>query len=129
MSFCEGYGDNEITDELYDSLTEKKNVERLFYNGDNLARILNSIAKSEYMIATRFHAIILGLVYNLKVLPISYSIKTENMLKSLGYWEDIYEFSAFCNSTSDELKKHYLHNVYVDSSKNVQFDWLDKFLA
>ena len=129
MSFCEAYGDNEITDELYDSLTEKKNVERLFYNGDNLARFLNSIAKSEYMIATRFHAIILGLVYNLKVLPISYSIKTKNMLKSLGYWDDIYEFSAFCNSTSDELNKHYLHNVYVDGSKNVQFDWLDKFLA
>lgn len=129
MSFCERYGDNDISDELYDSLTENNNVERIYYNGDNLSEIVNHIAASEYLIGTRFHAIILGLVYNLKVLPISYSIKTENMLKSLGYWDDIYEFSAFCNSTSDELNNHYLHDVYVDSSKNVQFDWLDKFLA
>lgn len=69
------------------------------------------------------------LVYNLKVLPISYSVKTENMLKSLGYWDDIYDFSNFCESTAPELKKHYLHDVYIDSSKNVQFNWLDKFLA
>lgn len=128
MSFCEGYGDNEITDELYDSLTEKNNVKRIYYNGENLSEIVNSIAASEYLIGTRFHAIILGLLYNVNVLPISYSIKTENMLKSLGCWNDIYEFGTFCNSRPEELDNYYLSNIIIDKTKNIQFDWLDSFL-
>lgn len=127
LSFCEKYGDHEISDELYEQIENKNSIEKLYYKGE-LNEIINKIAESEYMIATRFHAIILCLIYNVKVLPVSYSIKTENMLKSLNIWDDIFDFGTFCNTPIEVLRSKYLANIQIDESKNVQFDWLDNYL-
>lgn len=127
LSFCEKYGDNDITDELYNLLEGKNVVEKVYYKGD-IHEIINKIVESEFMLATRFHAIILGLVYKIKVLPVSYSIKTENMLKTYGIWNDVYDFAVFSNSSCQELKQHFISDMIIDKNKNTQFDWLDKFL-
>lgn len=128
LSFCEKYGDNVISDELFDQLQSKQKVNRIYYSG-NLAEITDVIAASEYMIATRFHAIILGLFYDVKILPVSYSIKSENMLKTLGFWRDIYDFERYCNSSLITLKEEFISDYCVNKDNNTQFDYLDKVLS
>lgn len=55
------------------------------YQGTNLEQILHLIAESQYIVATRFHAMILGLVAGKQVLPVIYSNKTRNVLEDLSF--------------------------------------------
>jgi len=127
ISFCSNYGDNEISDELYDLLESKDKVVRLYYTG-NIDECINAISNADTIIATRFHAIVLGLINGLKILPISYSIKSENMLKTLGIWNDTYDYNTYCNLNSDLTLKYTINNYYIDKSNNRQFEYLDKIL-
>ena len=127
LSFCKAYGDNEITDELYNSLSNKVGVEKYFYQG-NLKMFIDLISNAEYMIGTRFHAIILGLLFKQKVLPISYSLKTENMLRTYDLWNSIYDFSKFCSSDTDQLLEHFIEDISFDKNKNLMFSYLDTLL-
>lgn len=127
ISFCDEYGDNLITKELYELLEEKNNVEVLYYRG-NLEKVLNTISRSEIMIGTRFHAIILGMVFNLKVLPISYSVKTENMLKTYNVWNEVYDFRIFCNTKSEDLIRVLIKDFHIDENNNTMFNYVDKLL-
>lgn len=124
LSFCREYRDNEITDVLYDSLDYKESVCKVYYDGD-LEKIIESVASAEYMIGTRFHAIILGLLFKLKVLPVSYSIKTENMLKTYGLWDEVYDFKKFCSTDYKELMNHIIVDYEIDEKKNTMFDYID----
>lgn len=127
ISFCQEYGDNEITKELLGLLGNKENVEVYFYNGD-INRVLNLISESEIMIGTRFHAIVLGLVYNLNVLPVSYSIKTENMLKTYNLWNGLYDFGSFCTSTIRDLTRVIINDYKVDVNHNTMFNYTDSVI-
>ena len=125
LSFCERYGDEVITDELYNLIEDKSKVHKHYYRG-NLNEIIEVIGSSELMIGTRFHAIIIGLVYGLKVLPISYSVKTENTLKSLGRWNKLYDFQEYCYTDINALMNCFIENFAVDKNFNTQFAYLDK---
>lgn len=52
------------------------------YNGEN---ILEEIASSEYIIATRFHSAILASLFNKKMVVYSYNNKTKNYLDSKNF--------------------------------------------
>ncbi len=55
----------------------------LYYNLTN-EEIINKLAQAEYLIAMRFHAIIVGLLSNTKVLAINYDIKVEKIAKEFN---------------------------------------------
>lgn len=127
ISFCKEYGDNEITFSLYDMLENKESVEIYYYDGD-LDKTLDLISRSEFMIGTRFHAIVLGLIYNLKVLPISYSVKTENMLKSYNLWKESFDFGKFCSSDFQSLYDSFIDGFRIDGQRNKMFSYTDVLL-
>lgn len=127
ISFCQKYGDCDITDELYNMLNNKNNVDRLYYHG-NIQECVDIIASSDTMIATRFHAIILALVHKIKLIPISYSIKSENMLKSLDLWKYSYDYNEYCCSSIDIILSNIIDSYNIDITKNTQFEYLDKIL-
>ena len=56
-----------------------------------MEQILELIAESEYMVATRFHAMILGLGAGKKVLPLIYHIKLRNVLADLSFRSTYYD--------------------------------------
>lgn len=86
-SFCEGQGDlaaaEEIRSLLPPGVLETTSV--LNYCGTNADEILGCIAASEYVVATRFHAMILGMVAGKKVLPLIYHVKLRNVLEDLSF--------------------------------------------
>lgn len=83
-SFCRDEGDEDAIVRIIRSMPDQyaSKVETLFYRGD-CKKILKEIATSNYIIGSRFHSIVLGLAMGKDVVPISYSGKTDAMLKDL----------------------------------------------
>jgi colanic acid/amylovoran biosynthesis protein len=86
MSFCKTEGDEHAIHKVLKNIKNKnrKKVKVYKYRG-NINEALKRIKSSEIIIATRFHAMILGFLFEKKVMPISYSNKTVNNLKDFNY--------------------------------------------
>lgn len=87
-SFCRKEGDERAVSEIVKMLGDnipKEKVQTLFYTGKNLYDILQTLASSEYVIASRFHATILGIAAEKPVFPIVYSDKTVRALEDIGF--------------------------------------------
>lgn len=133
MPFC-GYEGDKIASEAIMSQLDtgiKNSIEVFNYDG-NLEEALSLIAKSEIIVGTRFHAVILGLLFGKKVLPFAYSDKTINILKDMdfkGKVVDIRDMEDFDGSTFD------FNSLQVnDVSEQIklaelQFQELDKVLV
>lgn len=86
-SFCKIENDEDTVNEILKQVNDtiKYNVQVINYNGTNVNEIISAIAESELIIASRFHAAILGFAANRPVLPVIYSDKTVNILKDLSF--------------------------------------------
>lgn len=86
MSFCKHEGDEvanyRVLGGLSDDVREKVEIHN--YHGD-LESALWLLSSSEVVIASRFHATILGLIFSKKVLPMAYSDKTIAILKDISF--------------------------------------------
>lgn len=85
VSFCRWEGDENATQKLLERCTaeQKKNIRCLFYDGQNWKQICACISSAACVVATRFHSMVLGLVYGVPTIPISYSNKTVQLLKDM----------------------------------------------
>ena len=104
--FCEGEGDLEAAEEIRSCLQPevRKHVSVVRYCGTNIEQILHLIAASEYVVATRFHAMILGLVAGKKVLPVIYHVKLRNVLKDLSFQGRYCDIWQLPEDTSDIIE-------------------------
>ncbi|MEC5272000.1 polysaccharide pyruvyl transferase family protein [Caldifermentibacillus hisashii] len=133
MSFCEHEGDNEalnnISKLIHEDLSEK--VQLYFYTG-NIDKALYEIAKSKLVIATRFHAMILGWVFSKPVFPIVYSDKMLNVIKDVHFnarytnFRDLDKVEP--SNVHENLKNNTLDITNERKNANAQFEILDKFL-
>lgn len=93
VSFCQEQNDYIAAQKIID-LTDadtRKCISHTIYNG-NISQILQIFAESEVVVATRFHAMILGFLSDSMVYPVIYSNKTRNVLSDIkfkGYSTDI----------------------------------------
>lgn len=123
-SFCQDEGDEEAIQYIYGMFNEneKKYVEKLYYDGTNRNLIINEIASSEIIIATRFHAMILGWVHEKKVLPILYSDKMLNVIKDVnfdGVYIDLRNKKQDYNIANEDIRKlKGVHNLSEESLKH-----------
>lgn len=87
LSFCAFQGDLDAAQRIRQSANLSENetsrVSVHDYRGD-LDALLSEIADSDLIVGTRFHATVLGLTFGVPTLPIAYSAKTTNMLRSIG---------------------------------------------
>lgn len=134
-SFCENENDYISIKKIYNKIdnNRKEKIKILNYTGFNLEEILRSIKQSQYVISSRFHASILGLVYNKPIFPIVYSLKTENMLKDLGFKGNYIKVSEISKIDYKYVKENLDRNIILDTSQikidaEQQFLSLDKFL-
>ncbi len=95
-SFCKMEGDEKAIKRIAAKLHpgSQRNVSYLNYTGDNWREIVDSIMKSEKIIASRFHSMILGMVFGGSILPIAYSEKFKQFL-------DNFCLANYCVSISD----------------------------
>ena len=86
-SFCAEEGDETGIAKLTQAMgcEHDSRVAVLRYDGTNAEEIKRTIAESELVIGTRFHAVILAMAAGRPVLPIVYSDKTQHVLDDLGF--------------------------------------------
>lgn len=107
-AFWERNGDLSAADKIRESLPQQiqKETSIANYCGINLDHILKLVAESEYIVATRFHAMILGLSAKKKVLPIIYNQKLRTVLEDLsfdGAYCDITQLPDDCSKIINEI--------------------------
>lgn len=135
LSFCAFAGDNAAADRILAALPEEvsSKVKNVVYS-NNLNEITNEIETSEYVVATRFHAMILGYISGKKVLPICYSEKMSNVISDLSLSDSIITLDNLSSLTADELIP--LANIVPEEKiseishlATEQFAGFDKFVS
>lgn len=109
-SFWEKNGDLAAAEEIRESLLTHVREHTVIENycGTNLDHILKLVAESEYVVATRFHAMILGLSAKKKVLPLIYNLKTRTVLDDLSFQGAYYEITQLpedCAGVIDRITR------------------------
>lgn len=90
LGFCKAERDGEAIEKVLRNMQHPGQAEVYQYHGD-IDGMLHRINTCEYLVAARFHAMIIGFALKKKVLPVIYSSKQINVLKDLdyqgGYWD------------------------------------------
>lgn len=86
----DSHNDQLINDLVIKNLSadNKINIKTISYDGKNHEDFFNSFSSCGLIIGARFHSIILGIMLKKKVLPIVYSEKTTEFLKTIKYKGD-----------------------------------------
>ena len=85
MSFCSRQGDDEVIEEVLSKLDSPEGVSTFYYAQQGIVKSLEKIKGCKGIVASRYHAMILGFLFDKDVLPVSYSKKMNNVLEDLKY--------------------------------------------
>ena len=132
LGFCRAERDDEAISCVLAKMKYPWQAESFIYNG-KVSAFLERINECETIIASRFHAMIIGFALKKKVLPVIYSSKQLNVLCDLGFTGPI------CNLLKDKITAEQIMEVFdkIPTVKGVealaceskkQFLWLDKIL-
>ena len=134
FSFCSHEGDAEYAKELHGKITAQtgKPVNVEYYEG-NINEFLAAYKQMDAIVGTRFHAIILALLFRQHVVPIAYNIKTLNAMKYLGLDNVSIPLEDLKNADVDALiaqsSRNKLPNLEaVCREAEKQFEKLDEFV-
>ncbi len=127
---------------------DKQEVEKLWLELDNESRlrigcfsyggdyrvITNELKKSEIVVATRFHAMILGYVLGKKVLPICYGDKVTNVINDLHLMFNPVTFETLGKYSAEQLDKKAnsidaARIAELRTNADSQFAALDNYIA
>jgi colanic acid/amylovoran biosynthesis protein len=133
MSFCEYEGDKEAVGEIKQLIPSEYHNQVIEYLYKfNIKEALEVIATSKFIIATRFHAMILGWVYNKPVYPIVYSKKMTNVIEDSNFRGDFIELENIQTLDPEEIYESLQKNVFdvsiLSENAEKQFEKLDEYL-
>ena len=132
MSFCKREGDEEAINSILSKIDSnlKEKIEIYNYH-DNINEALNYLADSRVIVGSRFHANILGLVLEKKIIPIAYSDKTVNTFNDLEFSGKIIDIRHLEDFNFNQLKENLNYEFDITNIKKnaeKQFEKLDKVL-
>jgi len=129
MSFCKYENDEKTIKNLITKLKDYKDRISCYYYNGKIEEALKEIAKCNIIFGSRFHANILGLVFNKTIIPMIYSDKTLNLLKDINFEGSVIDLRNIENINFDNLKLGYKLNVeQLEKSSSGHFKKLDDIL-
>lgn len=134
LSFCEHEGDQEAIEHIIDLLPkELVSRTRTHLYKTNIKEILSVISESSFVVASRFHAMILGWVADKPVFPIAYSNKMINVMQDAGFTGLYTDFKSL-EALQPEQVFNSIHTNGIDVSPQVihaerHFEKLDSHLS
>lgn len=131
FSFCKNEGDQNIIENLKEELN-LSNLHTVFYDG-KIEAFLQIYASMEAMYCTRFHSMILSLIFKQKILPIIYSNKMMDVLTDINYDGpyvkiDNIEKEDFIYLTNAIYNNRYTLPSHIKEESEKAFENLDIFL-
>lgn len=104
VSFCSNEGDSEAVKEIQSGIKKDSqgNVHQYLYDGD-IESCIAVLKESEYILATRFHAMVLGWIVGRPVLPIIYSDKMLNVIEDTGFKGKFMRIQEMDNILMDDV--------------------------
>jgi len=132
FAFCKQEGDVEAINEILSKARRGNKINYIIYDG-NTDEFLEKFNECEYILATRFHAMILGWVLGKKVLPITYSRKMNNVIRDTLFDGFIWNIKENEKYDAEELFEKCINSKQFDVRKYIkesekQFEALDKFI-
>ena len=131
MSFCKSEGDEDAINSILNKINNKENISTYFYDG-NISEALEIINMSSLIVGTRFHANILGLLFNKSIIPIAYSDKTLDVLNDINFKGKIFDIRSMDDFEVHTLEdKDLTYKLDVSTQKKDaerHFEKLDKVL-
>lgn len=130
-SFCKMEGDEDAISRIIQMISDdkKSKVLVLNYEEDNWEEIVREIRRSERVIASRFHAMVLGMVFGKLVLPIAYNQKFHQFLDDFGLSHYAISILELSNKNIGEIDYLLLEDIdEVAGSANKHFIKLDGLL-
>ena len=133
FSFCTAEQDMEAVAEVLAKVHHADRIGVREYSG-NIDEMLGWMNKCETIIATRFHAMILGWSMGKKVVPVIYSTKLLNVINDLAYpgfkWNllggEIPDVDQIVKACDEALPLENIEELARESEK--QFEGLDSFV-
>lgn len=135
IGFCEIEGDKKAIKRVINRLNyeNKTEIEEYCYNG-NIEECLEKLSKVEFIIATRFHSMILGYALDKKVFTLSYGEKTTNVIRDLNQENNFCDVKNIENMNIEKLyntldKSQNINIKEVKQMANSQFKGIEEYLG
>ena len=112
-------GDEDAIDHLLSLLPDRSGVSVCCYDG-NIPKLLSLLSDATYIIASRFHAMILALSFGKPVFPISYNCKSRHYLEDLDFRGKFASLSDLPETTVEDVLYNYDHRIITDCSLHKQ---------
>jgi len=132
FGFCKEEGDTKVIDRIL-AKTNSKVADRCEYHGD-IAAFLERFNACEYVLATRFHAMVIGWALGKTVLPVIYSHKQTAVIRDAGYDGVMWDVKRSAHYDADTLLIHLTQSRPPKKTKQLiresetQFAALDTFV-
>lgn len=131
MSFCREEGDEEAIEMIISKNKNNNVIKKYFYNG-NIEEAITELSTAETIVATRFHANIIGLLLGKNVIPIIYNDKTRNLLKDINFEGKYIDLDSIEQFYIEDLREEDL-KYKIDVAEQIkksdeQFRELDKII-
>lgn len=132
VSFCQWQGDARAIQELLQRFPDQHGIFTCFYRGES-APVLEVLAKSSFVVGSRFHSIILGMSFGKPVYPILYNCKTTHYLSDCGFAGRSASLQDLPSATLEDLLFNYREHILTDCTAHQayainQFRGLRNFL-
>lgn len=136
MSFCGPEGDGSAVKELLERFPSESigtKVQVYHYEGD-LDGALLELSRCSVVVSSRLHAMILAMVMGKPVIPVTYSNKTINVLKDMGYAAPWFKIDALGELDPTAVAEWIMTAAPCDMNvwrvrAGQQFEALDRLLA
>ena len=124
LSLCNLQKDHLMCQRVKEHFSEKVTVAD--YQG-GIDKVVDLFARAEYVIASRFHAMILGWLAKTPVFPIYYSNKTINVIRDYGFDGTYASILDFPSLSCEEIDQNRL-NGYLFGTETLQAEAQKQFL-